>query len=505
MEAPGLSLGLSEKELEKIPNFMNVIRSHSSTSLFIYEGDAREVEELPSRISAECRDFSVSDTIHDDNSLEYEIFKSRLENIRPPLLDTLRNPPAGVEVSRENYMLFPRIVKGFVLSSRKWVNFEISAMQDAIFDSSLWTELQLPVGYKRALLATVRSHLRARDTSVQSDSVPGKGAGVIIHLQGPSGIGKTFTAEALAAFTERPLYRITSGELGSTVSQIETHLAEILDRGQRWGCVILLDEADTYLAKRGSDTFERNAIVGAFLRQLEWYPGIMILTSNRSLDFDDAVAQRIHLQLFYPHLNFAAAKKVWATYCTEEKCQQLVAERGSRKPKVKIQQEVHTWWERHYNGAILGSGEQGAQPWWSGRRIQFAFREATALAVLDRLDEKLKEGKNNVDEIESRLRKLKRDLRKSEGDRTKFDSLKNKIKSLESRIPRIKDASYTIEDKDEIFIKTEHFDEILARSQAFAKGLRNSHDPDNSNSTDCPPDEEVKYVDGEATEAYFDY
>lgn len=401
-------------------------------------------------------------------------------------------------------MLFPRIVKGFVLSARKWVNFEISAMQDAIFDKSLWTELQLPRGYKRALLATVRSHLRARDTSVQSDSVPGKGAGVIIHLQGPSGIGKTFTAEALAAFTKRPLYRITSGELGSTVSQIETHLAEILDRGQRWGCVILLDEADTYLAKRGSDTFERNAIVGAFLRQLEWYPGIMILTSNRSLDFDGAVAQRVHLQLFYPHLNSVAASKVWKTYCTAEKCQQLVVERGSRKPKVEIQPEVHTWWERYYNAATHDREEQGAQPWWSGRRIQSAFREATALAVFDRLVEKQKEGENKVNEIASKLANLKKDLKKSKGNQTKIASLKDEIKYLNSLIPGMKNASHIIDNNDTIVIKTEHFDEILARSQAFTKGLSTFHDSDNSNSTDYPPDEEVEYVDSEATEAYID-
>jgi hypothetical protein len=36
-----------------------------------------------------------------------------------------------------------------------------------------------------------------------------------------------------------------------------------------WGAVVLIDEADVFLEKRGTVSIQRNAIVSIFLRQLE--------------------------------------------------------------------------------------------------------------------------------------------------------------------------------------------------------------------------------------------
>jgi len=45
--------------------------------------------------------------------------------------------------------------------------------------------------------------------------------------------------------------------------------------------VVLLDEADVFLVERDMKDLKRYALVSVFLRALEDYDGILILTSNR--------------------------------------------------------------------------------------------------------------------------------------------------------------------------------------------------------------------------------
>lgn len=52
------------------------------------------------------------------------------------------------------------------------------------------------------------------------------------------------------------------------------------------------------MAKRTRDDYGRNATVSVFLRMLEYYKGILFLTTNRIGTFDEAFKSRIHLSLF---------------------------------------------------------------------------------------------------------------------------------------------------------------------------------------------------------------
>lgn len=45
--------------------------------------------------------------------------------------------------------------------------------------------------------------------------------------------------------------------------------------------MVLLDESDVFLEEREKTDLKRNALVSVFLRALEYYEGILILTSNR--------------------------------------------------------------------------------------------------------------------------------------------------------------------------------------------------------------------------------
>ena len=82
----------------------------------------------------------------------------------------------------------------------------------------------------------------------------------------------------------------------------------------RWSAVLLIDEADIFLAKRTAEHLERNSITSIFLRELEYYRGILLLTTNRIDAIDSAFQSRIHLTLEYPDLDGAARKAIWRTF-----------------------------------------------------------------------------------------------------------------------------------------------------------------------------------------------
>ena len=81
-------------------------------------------------------------------------------------------------------------------------------------------------------------------------------------MHGVPGVGKTSTAECVAAQTKRPLFPITCGDIGTNPRDVEERLDEYFDMAHKWGCVLLLDEADVFLAKRekGGD-LQRNGVV----------------------------------------------------------------------------------------------------------------------------------------------------------------------------------------------------------------------------------------------------
>lgn len=130
------------------------------------------------------------------------------------------------------------------------------------------------------------------------DIVASKGQSMNVLAQGSPGTGKTATAEVFAEFKHRPLYSVQCSDLGMTPKDVEHNLGVIMSRANRWNAVLLLDEADVYIRKRGTD-FLQNAIVGAFLRVLEYADCILFMTTNLGDQVDDAITSRCIAKLTY--------------------------------------------------------------------------------------------------------------------------------------------------------------------------------------------------------------
>lgn len=178
--------------------------------------------------------------------------------------------------------------------------------------------------------------LTAEMDLLMDDIIAGKSGGTTVLCAGPPGVGKTLTAEVYSEIIKRPLYRVHSGQLGLNVSAMETNLKDTLTRAQRWGAVMLIDEADVYI-KRRDDDMTMNAIVGVFLRVLEYFNGLLFLTTNRIDDIDEAIVSRcIALIKFYPP-DITARLKIW-TVMTEQfgltACQALLEQLAETFPSA---------------------------------------------------------------------------------------------------------------------------------------------------------------------------
>ncbi len=200
-------------------------------------------------------------------------------------------------------------VYGFSFVSKQWGEMTIDELSDIEFRTDAYDRLVLEEDAKDMILGLVDT-----DFSESKDFVDGKGGGCIFLLSGPPGCGKTLTAEAVAEKLHRPLYMAGIGELGTNVAQLEKNLSRILETAASWNAVLLIDEADIFLAERNDLNVERNAMVGVFLRLLEYYPGILFLTSNLADKLDKAVYSRISLALQYENLDADARTVVWNNF-----------------------------------------------------------------------------------------------------------------------------------------------------------------------------------------------
>jgi hypothetical protein len=189
------------------------------------------------------------------------------------------------------------------LHEHVWVH--VSQMEEYVYRPELREKLILP-DLHRDLIDILTTDMEI----IQEDFVEGKSGGTTILCKGKPGLGKTLTAEVYSEIVGKPLYRVHSGQLGVDAVSVEKSLSNILQRAQRWGAILLLDEADVFVRARGHD-INHNAVVGSFLRTLEYFSGLLFMTTNRSDDIDDAIVSRCIAVIKYEAPGHDDAKALW--------------------------------------------------------------------------------------------------------------------------------------------------------------------------------------------------
>ncbi|KAL8692665.1 MAG: hypothetical protein Q9218_002365 [Villophora microphyllina] len=228
----------------------------------------------------------------------------------------------------EQFMLCPPRVLGYIFSDKQWAQLQVTLLRDipkhGVADS--WNRVKLADGEetKQMILNLVEGHGTANSKDddsglVVDDIVAKKGKGLVILLYGPPGVGKTSTAETVAIAARKPLFSISVADVGTQAKKVEANLAKIFALATSWQAILLIDEADVFLEIRGkgaASNTERNALVSVFLRVLEYYQGILMLTTNQIAHFDVAVHSRVHVAIKYGKLSEKQTMAIFEGFLT---------------------------------------------------------------------------------------------------------------------------------------------------------------------------------------------
>ncbi|KAG5950093.1 hypothetical protein E4U53_005493 [Claviceps sorghi] len=263
------------------------------------ESKSSPVQSLPTRSST---------IVQGVNSAESSVGEKAIET--PEVDSEADSCPAFTD---DDYLVASPVVLGFSFSEKQWLEFSVSRIDDVQWNDDAWDSLVLPLETKDLVKALVKSR-KYNLTQTIDDVMKGKGKGLVSVLHGPPGTGKTLTAEGISELLQCPLYMASAGELGTDPKSLEVELQRILDICHSWGAILLLDEADVFLEKRNLQNIQRNALVSIFLRQLEYFRGILFLTTNRVETFDEAFQSRIHIALRYDGLDSKAKKAIFKLF-----------------------------------------------------------------------------------------------------------------------------------------------------------------------------------------------
>ena len=264
------------------------------------------------------------------------------------------------------YTLLSKTIPGFILGSRRWGHLHVQNLKDVKSDKEAFKSLVIDEEIKLTVKALIGRFATGSEAGISpwgNDFIKNKGEGRIFLLHGEPGVGKTCTAECIAELTGRPLIALTAGDISVDAFRVEQNLNYFLELGQRYGALVLLDEADVYLERRRSKDIARNGLVSVFLRALEYYSGCIVISTNRVRSFDAAFMSRIHVALHYQNLRDEDRELIWANNFDR------LDRDSAGRVHVSVAAREYVW-----NSSDVRSLR------WNGREIRNAMQTALALA-----------------------------------------------------------------------------------------------------------------------------
>lgn len=141
-------------------------------------------------------------------------------------------------------------------------------------------------------------------------------AGVSCLLTGPSGTGKTLSAEAVAGELGVDLYTIDLSQvIDKYVGETEKNLERIFASAEGANAVLFFDEADALFGKRTDvrDAHDRyaNVEVAYLLQRIEAFDGVSMLATNLPGNVDEAFARRFDVILRYTLPDAVDRARLW--------------------------------------------------------------------------------------------------------------------------------------------------------------------------------------------------
>lgn len=279
----------------------------------------------------------------------------------------------------EDLMFMRPTIEGYAFKIKEWVSFYVDDISPVVWNSDAYDHLVYDDQQKDLVLSFVDSHDRVPQqgariglapTATLQDVIPGKGQGLVVLLSGPPGTGKTLTAEAVADRTRRPLFYLQAEDLGISAATLGANIKRVFEMATDWDAVVLLDEADVFMAERRPHDISRNELVSIFLRELEYFRGIIFLTTNLLATIDTAFRSRVSLHLVFKTLGPEARETLWRKFldrlpppATIEGGAASDASSGTEGPAGLVEDEIKELGRWQLNGREIKTAVKMTKAW----------------------------------------------------------------------------------------------------------------------------------------------
>ncbi|KAI1081971.1 P-loop containing nucleoside triphosphate hydrolase protein [Whalleya microplaca] len=282
---------------------------------------------------------------------------TKYDLIDPSNETTLELSDGPEEDIKHRYLLCSKRLMGFALKSRSWHILDVANCGDPKINKKAIDTLVMPDERKKMIKALVHRYTtqagpgKGIHRAWQADFIESKGDGrlYVAHFlrisilfglsrEIENGFYGNNDFKCIAEFTGRPLLSLTCGDLGNDETEIERQLSRWFKLAERWGAVMLLDEADVYTERRQITDLKRNTMVSG-----------------------ESLAELIVIH--YKDLDETDRKKIWKRFFQKLK--------DDRKDDIKIDSDTKDY--------VLDNSKMQKINW-NGREIRNAFQTAVALA-----------------------------------------------------------------------------------------------------------------------------
>lgn len=228
------------------------------------------------------------------------------------------------------------------------MELRIESLVEVVKSTKALESLVMDNKHRDQLLELVNQH-----ENRAQDIVAGKSGALFVFLHGPPGCGKTLTSEAIASYTNKPLYDVSTGQLGNTADTILHHFRLHLSRATKWKAIVQLDEIDALCEKREKKDLSGNNILAVLLREMEYFEGIIFTTSNRSAVIDPAMLFRMKKLIHVPQLNADARSQIWK----QRVIQSVSYTKATPMEQKRLDQEIDykALSEKCFNGRVIAT------------------------------------------------------------------------------------------------------------------------------------------------------
>jgi SpoVK/Ycf46/Vps4 family AAA+-type ATPase len=197
-------------------------------------------------------------------------------------------------------------------------NRKLATLARQIKPSYTWNDIVLPED-RFEQLKDIVNHARHKALVFDSWGFGRKlsyGKGLNVLFTGPSGTGKTMSAEIMAADLGLHLYKIDLARVVSKfIGETEKNLSKIFEEAETSNAILFFDEADALFGKRSEvhDAHDRYANIETsyLLQRMEEYEGIIILATNFRRNMDDAFVRRIQYAVEFPFPEKHDRREIW--------------------------------------------------------------------------------------------------------------------------------------------------------------------------------------------------